>query len=75
MIAFVLIKTRPRSSEQVLKETKSIPEVTESYMVTGIYDIITKVNVEDLKKLGEVVAEKLHSLDGVSSTITCIVVQ
>lgn len=75
MIAFVLIKARPSSADRVLKETQTIPEVTESYMVTGIYDIITKVNVEDLKKLGEVVAEKLHSLDGVSSTITCIVVQ
>lgn len=75
MTAFILIKVAPGVAEGVLRKTKEIPEVKESFMVTGIYDIITTVFVEDLKKLGEVVAEKLHAIEGVSSTITCIVVR
>jgi DNA-binding Lrp family transcriptional regulator len=75
MTAFVLIKVKPSSAEKVLGETRKIAEVKEVYLVTGIYDIIAIVQVEDLKKLGEIVAEKIHCIDGVSSTITCIVVR
>ena len=75
MAAFILMKVKPSSAEKVLKEAKKITEIKEVYLVTGIYDIIAVIQVDDLKKLGEIVAEKIHRIDGVSSTITCIVVK
>lgn len=73
--AFILIKVKASSAEKVLKEAKKIKEIKEVYLVTGIYDIIAIVQVKDLKNLGSVVAENIHCIDGVSSTITCIVVR
>ncbi len=75
MAAFILMKVKPSSAEKVLKEAKKITEIKEVHLVTGIYDIIAVIQVDDLKKLGEIVAEKIHCIDGVSSTITCIVVK
>jgi len=73
--AFILMKVKPSSADRVLNEAKNIEEIKEVHLVTGIYDIIAVVEVNDLKKLGETVAEKIHCIDGVSSTITCIVVR
>ncbi len=75
MSAFILIKVKPSSAEKVLKAAKKIKEISQVYLVTGIYDIIAIAKVEDLKKLGEIVAEKIHCIEGVSSTITCIIVK
>ncbi len=72
--AYVLIKLRPGQAEEVLKKVKEIPNVKKAHMVTGIYDVIFYMAVKDLKELGELVAENIHEIDGVSSTVTCIVV-
>lgn len=72
--AYVLIKLKPGTAGEVLKALKKYTEITEAHMVTGIYDIIVSIKVKDLKELGELVAEKIHETEGVSSTVTCIVV-
>ena len=72
--AYVLIKLRPGQAEEVLKKVREIPNVKKAHMVTGIYDVILFITVKDLKELGELVAERIHEIDGVGSTVTCIVV-
>jgi DNA-binding Lrp family transcriptional regulator len=72
--AYVLIKLKPGTAGEVLKGLKDLKEITEAHMVTGIYDVIIDVKVKDLKELGELVAEQIHETEGVSSTVTCIVV-
>jgi DNA-binding Lrp family transcriptional regulator len=72
--AYVLIKLKPGTAGEVLKVLKNFDEISEAHMVTGIYDIIIHVTVKDLKELGELVAEKIHETEGISSTVTCIVV-
>ena len=74
MTAYVLIKLKPGTAEKVLRTVKELPDVKEAHMVTGIYDIIAAIGIDDLKALGELVAEKIHEIEGVSSTVTCIVV-
>lgn len=72
--AYVLIKLKPGTAGEVLKTLKKFPEISEAHMVTGIYDIVITVRVNDLKALGDLVAERIHEIEGVSSTVTCIVV-
>ena len=72
--AYVLIKLKPGTANEVLKALKKFPDISEAHMVTGIYDIIVTVKVKDLKELGELVAEKVHETEGISSTVTCIIV-
>ncbi len=38
--AFVLINAEIGSEDEVLKQLKSLPNVKESYVVYGVYDIV-----------------------------------
>ena len=73
--AFVLINAEIGSEDEVLKQLKSLPNVKESYVVYGVYDIVAKVSAETMDKLKEIVTWKIRRLDKVRSTLTMIVVE
>ena len=74
-LSFVLINAEIGSEDEVLKELKKLPNVKESYVVYGVYDIVAKVEAETMDKLKEVVTWKIRRLDKVRSTLTMIVVE
>jgi DNA-binding Lrp family transcriptional regulator len=74
-LSFVLINAEIGSEDEVLKELKKLPNVKESYVVYGVYDIVAKVEAESMDKLKEVVTWKIRRLDKVRSTLTMIVVE
>jgi DNA-binding Lrp family transcriptional regulator len=71
----VLINAEIGSEDEVLKQLKSLPNVKESYVVYGVYDIVAKVSAETMDKLKEIVTWKIRRLDKVRSTLTMIVVE
>jgi DNA-binding Lrp family transcriptional regulator len=73
--AFVLINAEIGSEDEVLKQLKSLPNVKESYVVYGVYDIVAKVAADTMDKLKEIVTWKIRRLDKVRSTLTMIVVE
>jgi DNA-binding Lrp family transcriptional regulator len=73
--AFVLINAEIGSEDEVLKQLKSLPNVKESYVVYGVYDIVAKVSADTMDKLKEIVTWKIRRLDKVRSTLTMIVVE
>ena len=73
--AFVLINAEIGSEDEVLKTLKGIPNVKESYVVYGVYDIIARVEGETMEKLKDVVTWKVRRLDKVRSTLTMIVME
>jgi DNA-binding Lrp family transcriptional regulator len=54
---------------------KALPNVKESYVVYGVYDIVAKVSADTMDKLKEIVTWKIRRLDKVRSTLTMIVVE
>jgi DNA-binding Lrp family transcriptional regulator len=74
-MAYVLITTETGAMESVRESLKKIEQVTETYMVYGVYDIIATVKAETMDKLKEIVTWDLRSLDKVRSTLTMIVVE
>jgi len=74
-LSFVLINAEIGSEDEVLKELKKLPNVKESYVVYGVYDIVAKVEAETMDKLKEIVTWKIRRLDKVRSTLTMIVVE
>ncbi|KKK43965.1 hypothetical protein LCGC14_1052570 [marine sediment metagenome] len=60
--------------ESVVKELNQIPEVKETYAVTGGIDIITKVEGTDIEIIAKTILAKLHKIDGVDRTRTHIVI-
>ena len=73
--AFVLINAEIGSEDDVLKQLKQLPNVKESYVVYGVYDIVAKVSADTMDKLKEIVTWKIRRLDKVRSTLTMIVVE
>ncbi len=74
-LAFVLINAEIGSEDEVKKALDKIPNVTEAYIVYGVYDIVAKVEAESMTKLKEVVTWKIRRLDKVGSTLTMIVME
>lgn len=69
-IGFVLISTAPAKEHQVYNELLKIMEIVELHPLFGEYDLIAKVDAQDLEELGRVVVEKIRSIDGVADTKT-----
>lgn len=73
VIAYVLIEALPGKAREVAEATSALDGVESAYSCTGPYDVIVTVKVADLKALGELVSEKIQTVDGVATTFTCVV--
>jgi len=72
-LAYVLIGVEIGAGEEVLRELRGMTEVKESYGVYGVYDIIVKVEAEDMSSLKDVVSSKIRRIDRVRNTVTMII--
>ncbi len=72
MIAFILITTQNGKENEVAENLKKIPEVKEVYTLYGNYDVIAKVEVENLQRLNELGNEILKENKGILYTETLI---
>ena len=50
-----------------------MPAVKEAYIVYGVYDIVAKVEAENMEKLKEIVSWNIRRLEKVRSTLTMLV--
>jgi DNA-binding Lrp family transcriptional regulator len=73
-LCFVLMKIKAGFVESVVKELNTIPEVQETFPVTGGIDIITKVEGKDVETIAKTILAKIHKIEGVDRTQTHIVV-
>lgn len=73
--AFVLINADLGAEDELVAELKKIPNVTEVYVVYGVYDLIAKVESDDMEKVKETITWHIRRLDKVRSTLTMIVVE
>jgi len=72
--AFLLISAEVGQEDQVIIDLQAIPEVKESYVVYGVYDVIARVEAESMQRLKDVVSLRIRQLDTVRTTLTMIVV-
>jgi len=69
-IGFVLIKAAPTYEYSVFTELSKISEIAELHSLFGEYDIIAKIKAKDLEELGEIIINKIRSVEGVLVTKT-----
>ncbi|MCH8228862.1 MAG: Lrp/AsnC ligand binding domain-containing protein [Chloroflexi bacterium] len=70
--AYLLIETRAGTGNAVLDGLKSLEQTVQVDRVTGPYDIICVIETGSLDDLGEIVRKHVHSMDGVTRTMSCI---
>ena len=72
--AFVLIQTLPGRVAAIVGALKRIEAVRQVDPVTGPYDIVARLELEDLKEISPVVAGTIGGLKGVTRTTTLLCV-
>lgn len=71
--AYILIDVRGDHTKSAIKTMARMPGVVEVKMVTGVYDVIALVEAEDFNRLSELIISNIRSIDGVTKTMTSIV--
>ncbi|MCD6562561.1 MAG: Lrp/AsnC family transcriptional regulator [Thermoproteales archaeon] len=64
---------RKITQREVLEKISLLPEVQEAHIITGDWDILLKVRVKNVDDLGKFVVDKLRIIEGVSRTLTSVV--
>ncbi|MDP6049178.1 MAG: Lrp/AsnC ligand binding domain-containing protein [Candidatus Bathyarchaeota archaeon] len=73
-VAFVLINTDMGADAEVGAALKKIDAVKEFYGVYGVYDLVVRIEAENLQQLKDVISSNIRTIDNVKSTLTMIVV-
>jgi|UniRef100_A0A7J2TA86 transcriptional regulator, AsnC family len=73
--AIVLINTDVGTEEEVTKALSQVPEVKETYIVYGIYDVVAVIEAESFDKLRNVVISKIRKMPHIKASTTLIVVE
>jgi DNA-binding Lrp family transcriptional regulator len=77
--AYVLIQTEVGMAKSVCKAIAGLEypgaKVTSADTVTGPYDVIARLEADDLDALGSAVTEAVQRAGGVQHTVTCLAVK
>lgn len=72
--ALVLIDTDVYSAEEVLQELRACDEVIEAFQVTGIYDVVAKIEAKTFDHLVNILNRRIRGLFQVQETLSMIIV-
>jgi DNA-binding Lrp family transcriptional regulator len=73
--ALVLIDTDPYSAEEVLQELRACKEVKEAFMVTGVYDVVAKVEAATFDDLVGIIDRYIKRLFQVQEMLSMLIVE
>ena len=71
--AYILIQTTVNSAT-VAAEIRKLDGVDSADDVSGPYDVIVRASAADMDALGQMVVERVQSVEGITRTLTCPVV-
>ncbi|MGB6680336.1 MAG: Lrp/AsnC ligand binding domain-containing protein [Candidatus Bathyarchaeia archaeon] len=72
-MAYVLINAELGREKALLKDLRAIENINEVHLTYGVYDIIVKVEAENMEKLKEILTFKIRRMKEVRSTLTMTV--
>ncbi len=69
---FVMIKTDPGFGTDVANRIADIESFSEGYTITGQYDVLVKLYVDDTSTIPRVIERDVHSIPHVRETFTIL---
>ena len=69
-IGFVLISTAPTKEHDVYNQLIKVDDIVELHPLFGEYDLIAKIETGDYNNLGQIVVDRIRSVNGVIDTKT-----
>lgn len=73
--AYILITAEPGKAGEVVTGVARTTGVKSVSAVTGPYDAIAQIEVDDFNTLGNLVVSQIQNVSGVTRTLTCIAVE
>lgn len=69
---FVMIKTDPGHGTEVANRVADIESFSEAFSITGQYDLLAKLYIDDVDGLGRLIERDIHSIPHVQETFTIL---
>ncbi len=73
VITYILVSVDLGVSDNVLRNIIKIKEVISSSVVSGIYDLIVRVETDDLAQLHKITTHKIHKIPHIIRTTSLVV--
>ena len=71
--AYVLVQTEVGKVAHVAQALNDLDGVELAEDITGPYDVIARIQAPGLDQLGRLVVSRIHVVDGVTRTLSCMV--
>ncbi|OLS23988.1 MAG: hypothetical protein HeimC3_22130 [Candidatus Heimdallarchaeota archaeon LC_3] len=71
--AFVLINSEVGKEQEILVKLRDIPHVVESFAVYGVYDLVIRLEADDLDTLKSVISKNIRTVEFIEKTFTMII--
>ena len=72
--AYILIQADLGRASEIMRAIRQLDGIDEAHDVTGPYDVIAKASAETIDQLGRLVVNEMQTIEGVTRTVTCPVV-
>lgn len=69
---FVMIKTEPGHATDVANRIAEIESFSEAYSITGQYDLLVKLYVDDVDGIGRLIERQIHPIPNIRETFTIL---
>jgi DNA-binding Lrp family transcriptional regulator len=69
---FALLTISPLNEKEVFEQLHTIKEIVEVHPLFGEYDILVKINCNDIDQIGDIVINRIRATKGVVDTKTLI---
>lgn len=69
---FVMVKTDPGHGTEVANRIADIESFSEAFSITGQYDLLVKLYVDDIDGLGRMIERDIHSIPHIRETFTIL---
>jgi DNA-binding Lrp family transcriptional regulator len=69
---FVLLKTDPGHITEVANRVGELESFSEAYSITGPYDLLVKLYVEDVDGIGRIIEKQIHPIPHIRETSTIL---
>ena len=73
--AYIFVEVTQGKALEVRDQISAIKGVKDAHSVTGPYDIIARVEGDDVGVLGEFIVSRIQNVPGVQRTLTNIIVE
>lgn len=72
--AVVLVNTEFDSQNKVIENLRKVEGVQEAHQVYGVYDLFVKIKANSIERLKEIIQLNIRRLEGVTNSLTLMVV-